>query len=43
MMFLYEKGYEKEEYALPLNREEFPRLEGVLKEGLQNVAFEPEF
>ena len=43
MMFLYVKGFEKEEYAIPLNREEVPRLEGHLKEGLQKVAFEPGF
>ena len=43
MMFVYVKGYEKEEYAIPLIREEVPRLKGHLKEGLQKVAFEPEF
>ena len=42
MIFLYVKGYEKEEYAVPLNREEVPRLKGHLKEGLRKVAFEPE-
>ena len=42
MIFLYVKGYEKEEYAIPLTRESVPRLEGHLKEGLQKVAFEPE-
>lgn len=43
MISLYVKGYEKEEYAIPLTREEVPRLKGHLKERLQKVAFEPEF
>lgn len=43
MISLYVKGYEKEEYAIPLIREEVPRLKGHLKEGLQKVAFELEF
>ena len=42
MIFLYVKGYEKEEYAIPLTRESVPRLEGHATEGWQKVAFEPE-
>ena len=42
MMSLYVTGYENEEYAIPLTRENVPRLEGHSKEGLQKVAFEPE-
>ena len=41
MIFLYVRGYEKEEYAKPLKREEVPWLKGRLKVGLQKVAFEP--
>lgn len=35
-----DKDNEKEEYGLPLIRENSPWLEGDLKEGIRKVAFE---
>ena len=38
----HSKGKEEEEYAVIADREERPRLEGVLRRRQQKVALEPE-